>query len=173
MIPFGRNPAKGHSLVELMVAVAIVGTLAAIGTIDYNLFSIRSKYTRARAELSAVSRVVVGLRIADNVNLIGITGSTCTDCLGNPPSSWLPLGFASVPMDPWGTPYHLDENEMEFGDTDCRRDSLWSSGNDRSFAGLGSGETVGGDDLIVRIPWMTGHNCPQLPDWDVGPSYNY
>ncbi len=45
----------------------------------------------------------------------------------------------------------MDENEREFGPADCRKDSFWSAGEDRVFAGLGTGETVGGDDLIVRF----------------------
>lgn len=32
--------------------------------------------------------------------------------------------------DPWGTPYLIDENELEFTGDLCRRDRLWSVGAD-------------------------------------------
>jgi hypothetical protein len=32
--------------------------------------------------------------------------------------------------DPWGSPYDLDENEREFGPTDCRLDTFRSFGPD-------------------------------------------
>lgn len=60
-------------------------------------------------------------------------------------------GFVSSPggiRDPWGSPYTMDENEMEtLGSRRCDRDVLRSAGPD--------GIIRTGDDLILQIPLMS------------------
>lgn len=50
-----------------------------------------------------------------------------TDCFSS-------IGISPVPRDPWGSPYLLDENELEWWDCDpCRRDFIRSAGLDRQI----------------------------------------
>lgn len=158
--------------------IAIIGTLATIGIADYARFGVRAKYGRAKAELFGISTVIQGLRITNDTGLSGITGSGCTYCVGNPVSSWIPLGYTTPPLDPWGTPYVLDENESEFGATDCRMDSLITAGNDRQVAGLVAqglpNMAPAGDDLLVNVPYYYSHStCPGSMDYSYGPDYKY
>lgn len=165
--------SRGFSLVELMVSVAIVGILASIGVMNYDILSARAKYRATLATMVGISQSVIGLRYADDKFLFQISGSTCTTCDGNPALSWTNIGLPSQPMDAWGNPIQMDENEGEFGTDDCRRDSLWTYGYDKVFAGIGSGYDAYGDDLIFRIPWYIKHTCTTQELWSVGPSYKY
>lgn len=59
-------------------------------------------------------------------------------------------GLERIGPDPWGSFYYLDENENEFGSTDCRRDTLNPGGNsDQSVA--------------YRLSFYTDY-CNQNPD---------
>ncbi|MFH0906633.1 MAG: hypothetical protein V1829_00015 [bacterium] len=57
-------------------------------------------------------------------------------------------GIDLMTRDPWGSPYGLDENEKEFGPTDCRKDDLRSAGPD--------GFLYNSDDQAYAIP----HSSP-------------
>lgn len=49
-----KNSELGFSLVELMIVVAIIGLLAAIGIPQYQKFQARARQTEAKAQLSAL-----------------------------------------------------------------------------------------------------------------------
>ncbi len=49
--------------------------------------------------------------------------------------------------DPWGSPYLLDENELEFDHNRCRRDSIRSAGRDGIY------DTS--DDYIIYLPFRS------------------
>lgn len=174
-----NRKTSGFSLVELMVVVAVIGTLATIGVADYARFAGRAKYGRARAELFGISTIIQGLRITNDVQSSVLTGSTCSSCGTDILTSWQVLGYTTIPKDPWGTNYHLDENEGDLGPTECRRDALYSGGADMSFAGppySGNFDAPpNGDDLAVFIPHFYSHpdcNVPR-PDYLYGPDYKF
>lgn len=162
----------GFSLVELMVVIGIIGTLATIGVADYARFGARAKYGRAKAEMFGISTIIQGLRITNETNLIGITGNACSACSGAPLATYQALGYQTVPLDPWGQPYYIDENEAEFPN-DCRHDWIYSSGVDRVFVGLAF--HPGGDDLFVSVPFYFEHpnTCVAEPPYLYGPDYKY
>jgi hypothetical protein len=63
-------------------------------------------------------------------------------------ATWAALGFSTPPLDPWGNPYTIDENEGEptFPNEPCRYDMVYSAGPDGIFhggvnSGAGSGIT--------------------------------
>jgi len=72
--------------------------------------------------------------------MLQLTGSGCTNCgfdqitkISSQASallvnkqSWAALGFSNPPIDPWGNPYLIDENEGESGS--CQYDYIYSTG---------------------------------------------
>lgn len=169
-----RLDSNGFSLVETMVAVAIIGILATIGTVDFTKFAVRAKYARARSEMSGISTLIQGLRITEEKFAFQLTGNTCSACSNTPAATWIALGYTGPALDPWGQNYQMDENNGEFGATDCRNDSIWSGGADALYSGVGDGVSAYNDDVIWRVPvWFPVAGCPALPISQVGPTYNY
>lgn len=91
-----------------------------------------------------------------------ITGNGCSQCACRLPagvdsaaciSNWQTArnrisaagyDISDLETDPWGSPYGLDENEGEFGPSDCRTDAIYSAGADGIFSTA--------DDISRRIP---------------------
>lgn len=60
------------------------------------------------------------------------------------------VDLSTMGRDSWGSPYLLDENEREFGSTDCRLDAITIAGAD--------GVWISSDDYTLEIPPATP--CP-------------
>ena len=163
---------RGFSLIELMVTVSIIGTLAVMGVSDYRKMSIRAMYGSAKFTMTSIKTVAVGAVVAEEKYLFEITGCPCTLCEGNPVTSWRALGFQTPPRDPWGMPFQLDENDGEFGANDCRPDAIFTSGQNRGFVSSSS-YTPNDDDMAVIIPYRFEHGCPNYPGLQYGPDYAY
>lgn len=124
---------------ELLVVIAIIALLAAI--IMASLTSARAKARTAKlqGDMHTFETKISTIRTG---TLLQLTSNGCTACSFNTTAtvnsqaaalsvnatSWQLLGFSSVPIDPWGNPYIFDENELEFGNSDCRFDVFYSSG---------------------------------------------
>ena len=65
----------------------------------------------------------------------------------NAKSSGLALDTDGLLFDPWGSPYLLDENELEYASDPCRRDWLRSAGRD--------GIKNTSDDYVIRLPFRS------------------
>lgn len=170
--PTAQNSQRGFSLVELMTVIAIIGVLATIGVTDFRGMGIRANYARAKSEMFGLRTILHGLNITNEQNTVQMLGNVCTYCYGNPAADWQKLGYSTPPKDPWGNVYVLDQNEYEFGATDCRPDWIYTAGLDKQFSGLI--DPPGGDDLLVRGVWYYGHdNCPGFTEYVYGPDYNY
>ncbi len=118
----GNKRRWGFTLIELMIVVAIVGILAAIGTI-----TVQSSVHRARVQNACAELAGLQLKIRAFQTLNGVL-----------PNSLSEIDGGTVP-DPWGNQYQYSnfENTPE---TDWRKDrnlhpintdyDLWSMGRD-------------------------------------------
>lgn len=157
-----RQNAFGFSLVELMITVGIIGLLASVATPAYSLFSDKARYGRARYELGGFKDTVVATRNSEDRYLIQSTGNACSSCSAPALAGWAGLGYTTIPRDPWGEPYYMDENEGENSPTDCRNDIILSSGKNRVVETPFDGKTAGGDDVLIIVPFHTDQHtgCP-------------
>jgi prepilin-type N-terminal cleavage/methylation domain-containing protein len=155
---------QAFTLIELLVVIAIIGVLASIIYVSLSAASREAKIGRAEGELAQIKSVIRTTSFTQDKALKDITGSGCSDCacrtvtdLSILPDThqciinWnnvidklnLPTGF----RDPWGSPYLLDENELEYVADPCRMDGLRSAGLDKK---LGTA-----DDIRVVVPFYT------------------
>lgn len=80
--------AEGFSLIELMLAISIVGVLAALAIPNYMEFIEKARVARAVSELHALTKDIKGFALGT----------------GTYPNSLGDVGL-STRLDPWGTPY--------------------------------------------------------------------
>lgn len=159
---------KSFTLIELLVVIAIIGLLASIVLVGLKGARDRARIARAQEELAQIRSAIDVARHSQDKVLKDITGNGCSscpcptsdlsvlddshDCIKN----WeniidkldLPTGF----RDPWGCPYLVDENELEYTGTPCRKDYIRSAGPDR--------KTGGGDDVGISILFYSSRCTP-------------
>lgn len=80
--------ADGFSLIELMLAVSIMGVLAALAVPNYMEFIEKARVARAISELHGLAKDIKGFALA----------------VGTYPNSLTDVGLTTR-LDPWGTPY--------------------------------------------------------------------
>jgi len=171
-----NKKSRGFTLIELLVSIAIMGLLSSIVIASVSAAKTKSNTAKAKMEMNQIVRAITMAQREKEVYLLTITGNGCTYCSGtdgydyrNIPTSnayyiaWvnaiskielaangLAIGVSNITRDPWGTPYHLDENEGESGSGDCRYDNLLSAGPD--------GIAFTSDDILSeQIPHI---KCP-------------
>ena len=105
-LPFKKSRrTKGFTLLELMIVVAIIGTLAAIAIPNYIQFRERARYAQVITELKQIERQVIAFYILNN----------------NYPNNLTQLGLG-IPQDPWGNPYQYLDVTTAVGKGKCRKD---------------------------------------------------
>lgn len=172
---------RGFTLIELLVVISIISLLASIVFASINSARNKAAYARARSELNQFVKTALIAQGESAMRLQDITGSGCSDCIcrgrddRNIPvtdtcyTQWINAltriqqatggivqGIDRMARDPWGSPYMLDENEREFGATDCRMDTIRSNGPN----GIWEDDSCTGaaDDVCILIPPATP--CP-------------
>lgn len=164
-------------MIELLVVIAIIGLLASVILASTQSARVKAAYARANADMAQFIQAASIAQNESGKRLQDITGSSQSmgPCV-NPPydvrnvptsdpcyAAWQGdlteiqaatngsvSGIDKMTRDPWGSPYGLDENEREFGPTDCRYDSLTSAGPDGIF--------FTSDDIVDTIGWSKP--CP-------------
>ena len=155
-----NQPARnrGFTLIELLVVIAIIGLLSSVVLISLNTARSKAKIARLNADFRQIETAVSLARDGGNQLTGQVTGNWCTVCsfggatvvsqagaLAVNDTSWQRLGFPKAPLDPFGTPYLIDEKEQEFGAGDCRPDAIFSAGSNGIF------EWGGGDDSAYNV----------------------
>jgi len=97
---------KGFTLLELLIVIAIIGILVAMGTVSYSTAQKKARDAQRRADLKAIQNAFEQYYAQNN-------GSYPTGC-ASPGTSYLPNG---LPTDPRGFDYGTgtcDADEYEF-----------------------------------------------------------
>lgn len=105
-------------------------------------FTLNARTQATKATFDAIYKQIESGRILQQKTLMQLTGGgwTAGACYGGSgydvkiagceaalTSAFVTkLGMGALPKDGWGDPILLDENEGEFSNDPCRKDSIWS-----------------------------------------------
>ena len=145
---------KGFTLIELLVVISIIGLLASVVLAGLTEARTEAQYTRARVDIRSISELVKFAKGTTGLTLPQMTNNFCTECYCRGPYSTgsvqdLPATHAcftsyyaavntlnqntdglmtltTPPLDPWGAPYLINENEGE--GNNCWYDNILSAG---------------------------------------------
>ena len=150
------RPSAGFTLIELLVVIGIIGLLASIVLAALVSARDKARYALAQSNIAQFTQMSVMAQGATGKTLEMITGNECSDCVCRTGLSYINVSTSdqcyvnwahalsaiqsasenfitdtsSMLRDPWGSPYALDENEREFGPTDCTPDTIRTMGPD-------------------------------------------
>jgi general secretion pathway protein G len=146
----------GFTLVELLIVVAIMSTLAAIAIYHYTLLIEKTEEIRAKSDIETIAKLINEFKEAN----------------GRYPDSLAELEGGPF-VDPWGNPYQY-VNIATAHRSQWRRDrnnkpintyyDLWSNGQDGEFSAQIRGDK-GLDDIIRAWDGMfigSGHELDEL-----------
>jgi len=163
---------KGFTLIELLVVISIIGILSSVVVTSLSEARIKAQYAQVQSDVRNISSAAI-LAGGDGGTYLGqLTGSWCSHCRcrvangGAQGSSCVSTMSAAIDaidessdrifnllemqLDPWGSPYTIDENEHEYPHNPCRRDSVRSAGPDRIHENS--------DDYVFLLPFRD-HAC--------------
>ena len=100
--------AKGFTLIELMIVVAIIGILAAIAIPNFLRYQLRSKFSELRTNVEAIRKSQESLRQGERpLCVTAITGvyttlaATPTGAVGSQKIPWVPADYAAAGSIDW------------------------------------------------------------------------
>lgn len=168
-----RKKQSGFTLIELLVVISIIGILASTVLASLEDARLSAQYTTAKQELKVISDALI-IATGPGESLGLFTGNYCSDCnckvsYGAPSDvrnistshlcyqNWINVINRSsdkslkidenLDRDPWGSPYMLDENELELLADQCRNDTLRTVGVDGQYGSA--------DDYVILLPFRT------------------
>lgn len=159
---------RGFTIVELLIVIVVIGILAAITVVAYAGISERAQRSKVQSDIAQLVKAVQAARVNTGLTLQGVTqsGNSQAQCAGLPAGTNLATLASSHTcwtryrldlqristvsgidvnsiVDPWGRPYHIEQDEEEW----CTNDTiaLWPN----PYTG-GTGH-----------PWTPGSNVPR------------
>lgn len=171
----------GFTLIEVLVVTAIIGLLSVIVLVSIRVARDRAAVARLQADAKSIITQISVRRLA---LLKDLTGNSCTMCwfdvnmrVNDQPAmvnklddAWAKIGFVTSPIDPWGTPYLINENEEVDPDPSkyCKYDLIYSAGGNGYWEGIGSFDATAlspgipqpsnaGDDYVFAVDF--GKSC--------------
>ena len=137
-----HKKAYGFTIVELLIVIVIIAILAAISIVAYTGVQERSQKSKVQSDAAQIIKAITLAREQESKPLKDITGQTytasaCTNQatgtnlanLARTHACWTAYLAALDAIsnasgmdvrnivDPWGSPYHIDENEGDGGGT--------------------------------------------------------
>lgn len=160
-----RTFQTGFTVLELLVVITVIGILASTVLVTHNISQKKLKTSTTQQDINQIYSSTIITQYIHNDVLKNITGNDCSDCVCRniddlsilPDDHQCILNWENVASkirmpfgmrDGWGSPYLVDENELESPVDPCRLDLLRSAGPDKTIGG--------GDDISVSIPFYSG-----------------
>jgi general secretion pathway protein G len=139
------KPARGFTLIELMIAVVIIGILAAIIAPNVIGRLNDAKVSAAKQDVATLVQTLSMYKL-DNSRFPsgeqGLKALVEKPVIAPLPNNWRTGGYiARLPNDPWGNPYQF-ANPGLHGDVD-----VYSFGADGKAGGEGEGADIGSWNL--------------------------
>ncbi len=121
-IEFKHNRSSGLTLIELMIVIAIIGILAAFGTLGFQAYVEKAKIKDATAEIASIQTKIAIYYTSNGFlpdSLSEIKDGNISDPWGNP---YQYSNFAIVPQQDWRKDRNLHPINTDY--------DLWSMGKD-------------------------------------------
>jgi len=140
-----RRPARGFTLIEIMVVVAILGILAALVVPKIMGRPDEARIVAAKQDIAAIKQALNLYRL-DNVRYPtteqGLQALVEKPVSGPIPGNWKRGGYLErLPNDPWGAPYQYLNPGLR-GEID-----VFSLGADSAAGGEGNNKDIGSWEL--------------------------
>ncbi|MGB9743222.1 MAG: type II secretion system protein [Minisyncoccales bacterium] len=133
---------NGFTLIELLVVIAIIGLLSLVVFVNIQNAREKARIAKMQSDLATIRKAIEIARINEDKVLKDITKNNCSvcscstvscnfqceECRQTMEASFQALGLGGAILDPWGKYYAIDENELEGGEADCRKDIVASLG---------------------------------------------
>lgn len=128
---------RGFTLIELIVVLAIIATLATLVAPELFRNAADAKVQTAKSQIEMLSLALDAYRLDNDVypsTEQGLAALRAAPLLGEPPRSWRgPYLSRVVPLDPWSRPYVY----VAPGRENPTRFDLYSLGRDGRVGGVG------------------------------------